>query len=100
MNTFQIDHHGPKTLAIREQQYKQGGLAVRLIDMEDGVPYARVSVYIEGVRLALDEFVFKTWSENQGLLEEMKAAGVVEETGRFVEVGHAGPQPVCRLLKR
>jgi hypothetical protein len=100
MNTFKIDHYGEKTLAIREQQYERGGLAVQLIDAEDGAPYARVSIYVAGVRLALDEFVFKTYSENAGLLEGMKAAGVVEETGRFAEAGHAEPQPVCRLVKK
>ena len=62
--------------------------------------YATASINVVGVRLADDEFVFKTYSENDGLLEAMIAAGIVQKTGRSVEVGMAGRQPICRLLKR
>ncbi len=87
-------------LSVRTESYLHGGLAVQLIDESDGLDYATVSINVEGVRLADDEFVFKTYSENDGLLEAMVHAGIVEKTGRVVEVGMAGSQPICRLLKR
>lgn len=97
--TFEFNKYGPRKLSVLTDQYKfGGGLVVELID-ETGEPYTRVSTNCE-VQLAHDEFVFKTYSENDGLLEAMVAAGIVETTGRFVEVGMAGPQPICRLLKR
>lgn len=89
-----------RTLSVRAVVYAHGnGLAVQLIDEEDGEPYATVSLNLGGVALADDEFVFKTYSENDGLLDAMLAGGIVEKTGRVVEVGFAGAQPICRLLK-
>ena len=87
-------------LSVHAESYVHGGLAVQLIDESDGMDYATVSLNLGGMRLADDEFVFKTYSENEGLLEAMVQVGIVETTGRVVEVGMAGPQPICRLLKR
>jgi hypothetical protein len=97
---FEFNKYGPRKLSVLTGRYKFGdGLVVDLLE-ETGEPYATVSVNIEGVRLADGEFVFKTYSENDGLLEAMLAAGIVETTGRFVAVGMAGDQPICRLLKQ
>jgi hypothetical protein len=93
--TVTIKHFGRSiTVSVHAQQYYRGnGLAVRLIDESDGEDYAMVSVNIEGLTLKDDEFVFKTYSENEGLLEGLLAAGVVEQTGRSESLG-----PICRLL--
>ena len=77
---------------LREKYAIGGGLAVHLIDDQDGMPFATVSINVEGLDLADNEFVFKTYSENEGLLEAMLAAGAVELTGRYCTVG-----PICRL---
>jgi hypothetical protein len=97
--TVTITHFGRKfTVSIQTDRYKfGGGLYVQLVRLEDGVDYATVSTNAGGPSLAEDEFVFKTYSENEGLLEALVATGVVEQTGRFVELGLAGPQPICRL---
>lgn len=79
------------TVSVRTDRYVHGGLAVELY-CEDGEPYATVSINVPGVPLPADEFVFKTYSENEGLLEAMLAAGVVELAGRDTDLG-----PVCRL---
>ena len=95
--TVTFTHLGNQvTVSIHTERYSfGGGLAVQLIGRCE--EYATVSVNA-GSRLADDEFVFKTYSENEGLLEGLLAAGVVETTERFVELGFAGPQPICRLL--
>ena len=99
MTTFEFTKYGPRTLSVQTDRYPFGaGLVVDLID-KTGEPYARVSINF-GARLADDEFVFKTYSENDGLLEAMVAARVVETTGRTVAVGMAGDQPICRLLRK
>ena len=99
--TVTLTHFG-RTFAVSIQTGRYpygGGLFVQLIDEGSSEDYATVSVNA-GSRLADDEFVFKTYSENEGILEELLVAGVVETTGRFVECGFAGQQPICRLLRK
>ena len=93
--TVTLTHFGrPVTVSVETGRYAHGdGLAVQLIDTGDGMHYATVSVNVEGAPLAGEEFVFKTYSENEGLLEALTAAGVVAVTGKTTDVG-----PVCRLL--
>lgn len=95
-NTVTITFVGkPWTMCVRTCRYAQGGnLAVELVGARDGSPFATLSINVAGLSLAYDEFVFKTYSENEGLLEEMLRTGVVALTGRSVEIG-----PICRLLK-
>jgi hypothetical protein len=91
--TVTLTHFGRQvTVSVHAERYHHGGgLAVQL--MEDGEDYATLSVNVAGVPLKDDEFVAKTYSENEGLLEGLLAAGVVERTGRWAEIG-----PICRLL--
>ena len=84
----------PDNFTVLLDRYENGNTAVRLI--ADGETYAMLSVNT-GVRLPEGEFVAKTYAENAGLLEQVVAAGLVEETRRLVRVGLAGPQPVCRM---
>jgi hypothetical protein len=95
LHTVDLMHAGkPRKVSVQTDRYTHGGgLAVQLIDEEDGLPYATVSVNVNGVPLEDGEFVFKTYSENEGLIEEMIRSGIVETTGRFAEIG-----PICRLL--
>ena len=67
---------------------------MELFTVLDHEPWATVSVNVDGVSLPSDEFVFKTYSENEGLLEAMLAAGFVELTRKSAGVG-----PICRLLR-
>lgn len=93
---FSISYFG-RTLSVHIEtgSYPNGKLAVQLSD-DEGNSFM-LSTNIWGVALASDEFVFKTYTENEGLLEQVVAHGDVELTGRFVPAGFAGPQPICRL---
>ena len=85
----------PLTVSVQTDKYLHGGnLAVRLIDETHGMYYATLSTNVEGVSLADDEFVFKNYSENEGLLEAMVGVGVVEMTGRSCDLGQ-----ICRLKR-
>lgn len=75
-----------------------GSTAVQLICADDDECFATLSVNVDNLELPPGEFVFKTYSENEGYLEDLIAVGIVERTGREVAVGMAGFQPVCRLL--
>ena len=63
------------TVVVLKERYVQRRLAVELFDESSWESFATVSVNVPGIRLADDEFVFKTYSENEGLLEQMLAAG-------------------------
>lgn len=92
-HTLTLTGYGPpRTVSVQTDQYVHGGLAVQLVDESDGMPFATVSIKVPDVTLKDDEFVFKTYSENEGLLEQLLAAGAVERTGRSVPIG-----PICRL---
>lgn len=90
---FTIERFGkPLVLYVVREQYAHGGrMAVQLYD-EEGEDYATVSINVEGVPLMEDEFIFKTYSENEGLLEGMLGAGMVKLAGRACDLG-----PICRL---
>jgi hypothetical protein len=60
---------------------------------------ATLSVENPEVRLGAGEFVFKTTGGNEGLLEQLIDAGVIERVGFSVPVGMAGMQPVCRICE-
>jgi hypothetical protein len=96
LKSVRITHAGrPLTVTVQTDKYLHGGnLAVRLMDEAHGMYYATLSTNVEGVSLSDDEFVFKNYSENEGLLEAMVGAGVVEMTGRSCDLGQ-----ICRLKR-
>src|SRR5262249_25139283 len=91
--SYLIHHFGPVEITIEVRRYTNGRMAVQLL--EAGEDYATVSVNIPTVELAKDQFIFKTYSENEGLYEEMTAAGLIETVGN-TDMGW----PICRLLKQ
>ena len=85
----------PFKVFVQTERYLHGdGLAVELILAKTNEPFATLSVNVENIRIDRDEFIFKTYSENAGLLESLLSLGIVELTGRKTDFG-----PVCRLAK-
>lgn len=81
---------------VRKRQYDNGRPALQLIDAEDGSPIATATVNLPDLPAEPNQVFVKDWSENEGMLNALVAAGVVKPTGqtvrsRFVEV------PVCEL---
>lgn len=93
-----IDHYGLKEVEIHTGRYQNGRLAVQLVSQGEG--YATVSVNLPMESVGHDEFVFKTYSENEGLYEALLQAGVIEWTGRTAGTRTLGPLPICRLTER
>jgi len=93
---MEFSHFGNKYEGSLEYlQYHNGNLAVQLI-LDNGELYATLSVNVEGVTLADNEFVAKTYSENDGLVEQFV------EKGHFIpvrdaQVGFVGSQPIMRI---
>ena len=76
-----------------------GSKAIYLVDAADGEPVATATVNVEGVseKLPDREVLIKDYSENEGMLEALARAGLVEDTGRRVRTGYVAV-PVARLL--
>ena len=92
-------HYGEEyTGRLLLQEYANGALAVRLM-CNDYETYAVLSVNVPGMSETLDgtTFVAKTYSENEGLVEQLIEQGVFQTTGCACEVGRAGPQPILRV---
>ena len=111
MKTFTILDHGgqPHTCAFWVDRYRFGEVAVSVAEFDDGAdPDLEPNLWTDlscggAPDLFLRDgrdFVAKTYSENAGLLEQLEALGLVERTGEMIGVGHAGPQPVCRLTAK
>ena len=78
-------------------RYQNGNLAVQL-NLDDGEPYATLSVNVEGITLADNEFVAKTYSENEGLVEQFVEKGhFIPVVSRDAQVGFAGSQPIMSV---
>lgn len=74
-------------------EYVNGGTAIRLVDAFDGMPVATASLWIGN--LFHDEIAIKDYSENEGMVEALLEAGIIQPPHRSVN-GH----PVVRLVNQ
>jgi len=76
---------------VRFGRYANGHLAVYTID-PDGQVAIKLSVNLDGIAPARPEncFWLKTWSENQGCLEAVKASGLAVTAGEIAQVNDFG----------
>lgn len=82
-------YHSTKALAVQLVSWDE--------DMGMWVPHATISINCDKevmLSLGLEEFVFKDYSENEGLLQQMTELGIVEDTGRTVDLPYATCQCV------
>ena len=84
----QLDLHRPET------PVRQRARALSLVD-EEG-PVATATVNLPDVPLGKNQVLIKNWSENEGMLDALVAAGVVKPTGETVRSGFV-EVPVCEL---
>src|SRR5436309_716672 len=79
---------------VEKHQYDNGRVALRLVD-EEG-PVATATVNMPNVPLGKNQVLIKDWSENEGMLAALTAAGVVKPTGETIRSGFV-EVPVCEL---
>ena len=74
--------------SVQAAEYVNGGLAIQLYTA-DGERMLTASVFIEGrsEKLLPFQFYSKDWSENEGVVEWLKQAEIVTDTGRYVQTG-------------
>ncbi len=87
-------HFQSWTCRVQQASYDNGRIALRLVD-EEG-PVATATVNLPEEPLAADEVAIKTYSENEGMLESLLDAGIVEDTGRKAWAGRV-QVPICRV---
>ena len=93
---MEFSHFGNKYEGSLEYlRYQNGNLAVQL-NLDNGEPYATLSVNTEHA-LADNEFVAKTYSENEGLVEQFIEKGHFVPVSISAPVGFAPSQPILRL---
>lgn len=71
-------------------QYAAGNTAIQLVERETGEPWAKATVNVPDLADALGkgEVFIKDYSENEGMMDALVAAGVVEDTGRSEPIGY------------
>lgn len=78
-------------------RYGNGQTAIKLIDSADGFPFATATVCVEDNLLKEDEVAIKNYSENEGILESLIDAGIIEHPHAFIQSSHVRI-PICKLL--
>jgi len=83
-------------LSLHFSKYRNGQTAIMLFDMADGFPFATATVCVEDHLLNSDEVAIKDYSENEGILESLIEAGIVEHPRAFIQTNHV-KIPICKL---
>lgn len=82
---------------LEVHQYQVGDrLALRLVDATTGAPVAIATLNNPAIDLAPDELLIKDYSENEGMLDTLLAAGLVHPPHRYAMSAYA-QVPVVRL---
>lgn len=81
---------------VVKAKYGNGRTAIRLVDADNGEPIATATVNIPEIPLPKNEVIIKDYSENEGILDALINAGIVELTGRRIKGGYVD-MPICIL---
>ena len=82
---------------VEKGKYGNGRPALILNDAHTGEEVARATVKLPNVEAGRNEVFIRNYSENEGMLNALQAAGVVRETGDYVACDFA-LIPRCELL--
>ncbi len=68
-------------------RYANGRKAIRLLDSDDGSLVAVATVNVPDVELGDDEVLIKNYSENEGVLDSLVDAGLIDEAYGLAKTG-------------
>ena len=93
-----INFKGTECTVVFTNYASNGNNAITLYEKETGDPFASASTNID-ITLPYHNVAIKNWSENEGMLEVLQAAGIVgspimQYPSGMVQI------PVCKILKR
>lgn len=108
---IEVEFAGVRCELIKTTYATADATALLLVDAVDGSLVTTASINVAGVSEHLDsgeetsgkgsrgeQIVLKSYSENEGLMEVLQGAGVVEDTGRRVSTGFV-ECPVVSLIE-
>lgn len=82
-------------------EYTNGKTYIELVCSggdDDGAPYLMATTNIQGVDLDKPYLLIKNYSENQGVLNVLTKAGIIEDTGKKIKTGFTNVN-ICKLIK-
>jgi hypothetical protein len=88
--------YGEYKLSMSISKYTNGQTAIKLFDMADGMPFATATVAIDD-QLLEGEVAIKDYSENEGILDSLIEAGVIDHPHALYQSGWV-KIPICKLL--
>lgn len=92
-----VTHKGTEC-DVYVSRYMHGGrLAIALVERATGEPWATATVNVPDDPLGPKEVAVKDYSENEGMLDALVAAGLVRPTGRTISQGYV-TIPVAEIL--
>ena len=77
--------------------YGNGRIAIQLIDAEDGEPIATATINIPDEDIKDDEVIIKDYSENDGMLNALLEADIIEPAHRVTSSGFISVIPICKF---
>ena len=93
----QVQAFGVKSnITLHVLNTPKGQLLVHSTDNADEQPFARISVYVQGIELEENEFICKTWTENEWVPQLLKYS-YFEDTGKRVPINFVVGQ-IWRLV--
>ena len=82
--------------------YPNGAPGLHFEDASSGEPIAHATVNLpEKAALSRERYTLvwiKHWSENEGILEVLLDAGIIEQTGLFTDSGYVDDIPLCKVV--
>jgi hypothetical protein len=93
--THKHARHLQGSSTVRFLKYGNGRDAIQLLDPEDGCPNAVASVNLPDEPCPIGYCFLKTYSENEGIAQDLIEAGVVSEP---IEFSRALGLPLVRIL--
>lgn len=91
--------YGDFELNLQFAKYQNGQTAIKLIDNQDGMPFATATLCVEDALLKEDEVAIKDYSENVGILQTLIDAEIVEEPHAFIQSNFV-KIPICKLVNQ
>ena len=79
------------------RRYADNDRIAILLRTPEGEPVATATVNQPDFNLEPNQVLIKDYAENAGILAALVNAGIIEDTGKTVPVGHAQAR-LCRLL--
>ena len=90
------------TCTVRVGYYSNGRKALQLLNVDGGTPVAVATINLPDTPLQLGEVIIKDYSENEGMVEALVVAKIIEYPHREVTIDygtHSLSHPICKLLQ-